>query len=150
MKTLKHLMILSIIVFVTCLPAFSQIDVQQYLNSEGTVNQAAIEAAIAGGADPISLAVGLAAAKPEMAAAFALAVAAAAPNVDVSALMAAVIAAAPDQADEVTIAMQQSFPNAFQATNTYTNTNRNLQNQETEDQRYQLRLRDRNVSSPSS
>jgi hypothetical protein len=150
MKLFRDLIILCVILFVTCVPAFSQIDVNQYLDSVGNVNQTAIEDAINGGADPIKLASELAAAKPELAAAFALAVAAAAPNVDISALMAAVIAAAPDQANHVTIVMQQSFPNAFQATNTFTNTNRDLQNQLTEDQRYQLQLRDRNVSSPSS
>jgi hypothetical protein len=150
MKILKDLIILSVIALVTCSPALSQVNVQQYLNSDGSVNQAAIEAAIDGGADPISLASGLAAAKPELASAFALAVAAAAPNVDLSALMAAVIAAAPDQADQVTIAMQAAFPNAFQATNTFTNTNQNLQNQITEDKRYQLQLRDSNAASPSS
>jgi hypothetical protein len=150
MKLLRELIILCVILFVTSVPAFSQIDVQQYLDSVGNVNQAAIEAAIDGGADPIKLASELAAAKPELAAAFALAVATAAPNVDISALMAAVIAAAPAQADQVTIVMQRTFPNAFQATNTFTNTNRDLQNQETEAQRYQLQLRDRGVSSPSS
>lgn len=151
MKKFRGLIILSVIGFMICSPAFSQqIDVRQYLNSDGTVNQAAIESAIAGGADPITLASGLAAAKPEMASEFTLAVAAAAPDVDISALIAAVIAVAPAQADQVTIAMQAAFPNAFQATNTYTNNNRNLHNQETEDQRYQQQLRDRNVSSPSS
>lgn len=152
MKTLNRLLIIGVIVFMTCSPALSLIDVQQYLNPDETVNQAAIEAAIADGADPIAFAAELAAARPELAAEFAVAVATAAPNVDIAALMAAVIAAAPDQADRVTNSMLAAFPaaagpgagNAFQAGNV----NQPLQNQQNQAQQYQSQKH--NVPSPSS
>ncbi len=93
--------------------AMAAVNVQQYLNPDGTVNQAAIEAAIAAGADPTQLAVDLAKANPALADEFAVAIAAAAPNVDVAALAAAVACVVPPaQAVEVVNALIAAFPGA--------------------------------------
>ena len=141
MRMLKLLLIPSVIVFMTCSPALSLIDVQQYLNPDVTIKQAAIEAAIAGGADPIPLAAELAAARCDLASAFAKAVATATPNIDIGVLTSSVIAAVaqacPEQVDEVTDAMLAAFPaaagfgagNSFQAANALSNTGQNQQNQ---------------------
>jgi hypothetical protein len=110
MKTLKHFTIINVIVFMTCLPALSQVDVQQYLNADGTVNQGAIETAIARGADPAKLAGELSAERCAMAPEFAVSVVTAAPDVNVGVLtrgvIAAVIAACPDASDRVTEALR--------------------------------------------
>ena len=146
MKTLKSLIILSFIVFITCSPALALIDVQQYLNPDATVNQAAIEAAIAGGSDPVTLASDLAGARCDLASEFAEAVATASPNLDIEVLKQSVIAAAtqacPNKVDQVTEAMQTAFPtpagNSFQATNALTDTTTNLQIQDTLAKEYQV------------
>ena len=118
MKTFKLMIILSAIVLMTCSSALSKEDVQpkvlcctEYLNPDGTANQATIEAAIDGGADPVTLAADLVGARCEsfrccqLAPEFAVAVVFAAPNVNIGALTSSVNGACPDQADRVTGAL---------------------------------------------
>lgn len=132
MKKFKYLLIMSFVVFLMCSPALSAedvnpyrdkqietpcevdikvVDVNQYLNTDGTVNQTAIMAAIACGANPIALAVELAVARPDLAAEFVTAVGIAAPNVDMVALAAAVTKALPEKADAIQAAVTALAPN---------------------------------------
>jgi len=113
MKTFKYLLIMSFVVFLTCSPALSAVDVNQYLNIDRTsvvdrttVNQEAIKAAIDGGADPISLAVELATARPDLAAEFVDAIGRAAPGVNIMDLAVAVANAVPDKKDAILRAAQ--------------------------------------------
>ena len=93
--------------------AWAAVNVQQYLNPDGTVNQAAIEAAIAAGTDPVQLAVDLAKANPDLADEFAVAIAAAAPNVDVGSMAAAIACVVPPaQAATVVNALVEAYPGA--------------------------------------
>ena len=121
MKTFKYLLIMSFVVFLTCSPALSAVDVNQYLNVDRTsvvdrttVNQEAIKAAIDGGADPIALAVELATARPDLAAEFVDAIGRAAPGVDMVALAAAVANAVPEKADAIQAAATALAPNRAQ------------------------------------
>ena len=132
MKTFKLMIILSAIVLMTCSSALSKEDVQpkvlcctEYLNPDGTANQATIEAAIDGGADPVTLVADLVGSRCELASVaqspdspqgesfrccqlapeFAVAVVFAAPNVNIGALTSSVNGACPDQAGRVTGAL---------------------------------------------
>ena len=133
MKTFKLMIILSAVVFINCSSVWSQEAVQPtvlccaaYLNSDGTANQAAIEAAIDGGADPITLAAELVGARCEQALRccdlspeFSVAVWFAAPHVDIGALTSAVTGACPDQGDRVTDALLAVLPGKTDQTLTF-------------------------------
>ena len=89
----------------------SAVDVQQYLNAEGTApNDAAIAAAISGGAAPIALAEDLAAASPDLADLFLTCFATAAPGVDIVDLAKAITRKAPDKADAIQAAATALAP----------------------------------------
>jgi hypothetical protein len=102
MKSLKWLTGCMGLVFILCATSLAAINVQSYLN--------AIEAAIAGGTDPIQLAVDLASANPALADEFAVAIATAAPDIDLIELATRVCTAVPNQAEAVCTALMAAFP----------------------------------------
>ena len=128
MKTFKLMIILSAIVFITSSSALPQEEVQlkilccaEYLNPDGTANQAAIKAAIDGGADHVILAAELVGSRCDLASVspspdspqgtaflrccllapeFAVAVMSAAPNVNIGALTSAMNCACPENSNK--------------------------------------------------
>ncbi len=112
MKGIRTWMMTAVAVGFLCQLAWAAVDLSQFLTAGGAVDQAAVVAAIQGGADPIQLAVDLAKAKPEMADAFAVAVATASPDVDIATLAKAVITAVPNQAQKVFDTLMAAFPNS--------------------------------------
>lgn len=115
MKIFKQLAGCMGLVFILCAISMAAVNYQDYLNADGTVNQDAINAAIAAGADPIKLAVDLAKANPELADEFSVAIVKAEPAIDVVKLATEVIAAVPNQAQDVSDALMAKFPGSATA-----------------------------------